>query len=408
MKITGIVSEYNPFHNGHKFHIEKTRKETSSDFIIAIMSGNFVQRGEPAIFDKWTRTKCALLNGVDMVIEIPLYFATASAEFFSECAVRIMDSTGIIDTISFGSEAGKIEYIEKVADILYNEPEEFKNIIKEELSKGIVFPSARSKALEKITHIPKDILENPNNILGIEYLKSLKKIKSNIKASTIKREQAHYNSKTIESTIASATAIREYIKQNQIQKALYAVPENCKRIYSENLNLGKSPVFADDLSHFLNYKIIMSSPEYISEISDITEGLENRIYKAISENYTFSQMCDFIKSKRYTYTKIQRALLHTVLDIKKSDTEEFIDNGFSQYIRVLGFRREASIILKEMSKKSKLPIITNIKNANSILNERGLKMLEKEIQSTDIYKALSPNKNFSQLKTEYSTPMVMI
>ena len=149
MKVLGIVSEYNPFHNGHKLHIEKSKKSTGCDFVIAVMSGNFVQRGEPAIFDKWTRTRSALINGVDMVIEIPVSFATASAEFFAECSVRILENSGIIDTISFGSECGNVDYIEKISDILYNEPTEFKELIKEELSKGLTFPVARSKALKK-------------------------------------------------------------------------------------------------------------------------------------------------------------------------------------------------------------------------------------------------------------------
>ncbi len=408
MKVLGIVSEYNPFHNGHKFHIEQSKKISGCDFVIAVMSGNFVQRGEPAIFDKWTRTKAALNNGVDMVIEIPTYFSTSSAEFFSECAVRILENTGIVNMISFGSESGHIEYIEKTANILYNEPQNFKYAIKKELSKGLPFPTARGNALEQIANIPKEILENPNNILGIEYLKTLKKINSKITPVTIKREKAHYNSKNIESTIASATAIREYIKNNNINTAFSAVPKNCIDIYSEALNCKKAPIFKNNLSHFLNYKLRTSNEEYLKNILDVTEGLENRILKSLYEYYDFEEICDYIKSKRYTYTKIQRAILHIILDIQKNDFSQFIENGFSQYIRVLGFKKDSSIILSELTKKSKIPVITNTKNIYSQLDEIGIKMFEKEIQFTDIYFALSPSKNMRIPKKEFSTPMVII
>lgn len=408
MKVLGIVSEYNPFHNGHKFHIEQSIKNSGCDFVIAVMSGNFVQRGEPAIFDKWTRTKAALLNGVDMVIEIPTYFSTSSAEFFAECAVRILENTGIVNMVSFGSESGHIEYIEKTANILYNEPKEFKGAIKKELSKGLPFPTARGNALKQIANIPNEILENPNNILGIEYIKSLKKINSNITPVTVKREKAHYNSKNIESTIASATAIREYIKTNDINTALSAIPKNCIDIYSEALNSKKAPIFQNDLSDFLNYKIRMSSEEYLRNILDVTEGLENRILKSLYACYDFNEICDYIKSKRYTYTKMQRAILHIILDIQKNDFYEFINNGFAQYIRVLGFNKKSSIVLSELTKKAKIPVITNVKNIYSQLDDIGLKMFEKEIQFTDIYSALSKSKNMRLPKREFSTPMVII
>ena len=408
MKVLGIVSEYNPFHNGHKLHKKKKKKSTGCDFVIAVMSGNFVQRGEPAIFDKWTRTRSALINGVDMVIEIPVSFATASAEFFAECSVRILENSGIIDTISFGSECGNVDYIEKISDILYNEPTEFKELIKEELSKGLTFPVARSKALKKLSCVPKDVLENPNNILGIEYLKALKKINSSITPFTLLREVSHYNSKDMTGFISSATSIREGIKKGDVENSLMAVPENCRGLYKSVMKKGISPIFPDDMSDFLNYKLRMSTPSQIESILDVTEGLENRIINAMTENYSFSDMCSYIKSKRYTFTRIQRVLSHIILDITKEDTKTYIDNGFSQYIRVLGFRKDSSHLLSSLIKNSKIPVITNLKNAGNQLDTLGMKMLEKEIQTTDIYMALCPDKSNSSIRKEFTEPMVII
>ena len=410
--IIGIVAEYNPFHNGHKIHIEKSKKENNNNIIIAFMSGNFVQRGETAIFDKWTRTKAALLNGVDIVIEIPVYFACSSAEYFSECAIRLMENTNVIDTISFGSEIGEIKYLEEISNILYNETSEFKNLFKKEISKGIPFHKARVETIKKFSNIENNIidkiLKTPNNILSIEYLKTLKKINSQITPLTIKRENSNYNSKVMEGEISSATSIRECIKKNNLKNAFQAIPKNCINIYEKEIYEGKAPILNEYISDIINYKLRTTSKNYIAEILDVTEGIENRIYKSLIKNYDFYDLCNFIKSKRYTYTKIQRILIHILLDITKKDTNRFIENGFCQYIRILGFKRSASHIITEISKKSSLPIITNIKNAKKQLNELEFKMLEKEIYSTNIYNILNPNIKNRSINIEYTTPIIII
>ncbi|MGO1820465.1 MAG: tRNA(Met) cytidine acetate ligase, partial [Senegalia sp. (in: firmicutes)] len=209
MKIVGLVTEYNPFHNGHKYHLERSKYETNCDYSIAIMSGNFVQRGEPAICDKWSRAKMAIDSGVDLVIELPTLYSTMSAEFFSYGAIKILDSLNSIDFISFGSETNDLKKLNSISKILAFEPLEFKYSLKKYLNEGNVFPKARSLALKEILK-DKDldkIINNPNNILAIEYMKSLIKLKSTIKAHSIKRISSNYNDKNLTGEISSATAI---------------------------------------------------------------------------------------------------------------------------------------------------------------------------------------------------------
>ena len=208
--------------------------------------------------------------------------------------------------------------------------------------------------------------------------------------------------------ISSATSIREGIKKGDVEASLMAVPENCRGLYKSVMKKGISPIFPDDMSDFLNYKLRMSTPSQIESILDVTEGLENRIINAMTENYSFSDMCSYIKSKRYTFTRIQRVLSHIILDITKEDTKTYIDNGFSQYIRVLGFRKDSSHLLSSLIKNSKIPVITNLKNAGNQLDTLGMKMLEKEIQTTDIYMALYLDKSNSSIRKEFTEPMVII
>ncbi|WP_317368695.1 nucleotidyltransferase family protein, partial [uncultured Tyzzerella sp.] len=223
----GIITEYNPFHNGHKLHIEKSKQKTNSKYCIVVMSGNFSQRGEPAIFDKYLRTKMALLNGADIVLELPLIFATASAELFSLGAIDILDKTGIVNNICFGSEEGNLENFLEISNILSNEPVKFKQLLSEFLNDGLSFPKARLKALETFLNKPLDFLNKPNNILSIEYLKAIKKLNSNIVPKTILRENSSFHSNSIEGNIASATAIRQAFFKDNIHNIKNVIPDNC-------------------------------------------------------------------------------------------------------------------------------------------------------------------------------------
>ncbi len=396
----GIITEYNPFHNGHKLHIEKAKQKTNSKFCIVVMSGNFCQRGEPAIFDKYLRTKMALLNGADLVLELPLIFSTASAELFSLGSVDILDKTGIVNTICFGSEEGNIDSFLKVSDILCDEPLCFKKSLKNFLDEGLSFPKARLKALELTLNKPLHFLSEPNNILSIEYLKAINKLNSKIIAKTIKREKTSFHSKEINGDIASATAIRQAILNNKINVIENVIPKNCFDLIGKDLLNDITTI--DYYTDILKYILKTSDIENIKQIADITEGLENKIINNI-DSYCITELINKIKSKRYTYTKLQRAILHIILNITKDD-QMYLKNYLNQYIRVLGFKRSSSYVLNQLMKRSKVPVITNLKNAKSQLNEKGLYYLNKEILSSDIYYMKQNKKN----NKEYRVPLVIV
>lgn len=391
----GVITEYNPFHNGHKLHIQKSKEKTNNKHCIVVMSGNFCQRGEPAIFDKYTRTKMALLNGADLVLELPLCFATASAEMFALGAIDILDKTGVIKNICFGSEQGDINSFLEIVNILSDEPLQFKNYLNDYLDDGLSFPKAREQALEKFLNKKVDILNEPNNILSIEYLKAINKLNSKICAKTIKREKAHFHSNNIDGNIASATAIRQAILNKNFEKIQNVVPKNCY-----DLMKNSKIKMLDNYTHILKYILKTQNLSYIQNIADITEGIENKIIDNIdSKNIT--DLIKNIKSKRYTHTKLQRAILHIILNITK-DEQDFLKQNLNPYIRVLGFKKSSSHILTEITQNAKVPVVTNLKNAKNILNKNAMYYLEKEIKCSDIYYL------DEKINQEYKKPLVIV
>lgn len=378
----GIIAEYNPFHKGHKYHIEKTIEHTKKD-IVAIISGNFVQRGEPAMLDKYTRTKMALLNGVSVVLELPVQYATGSADIFAKGAVTILNSSGIIDALSFGSESGSADMFNDIAEVLNNEPPEFRNLLKNYLNTGLSYPSARNKTLEDFLNKPLEFLNKPNNILALEYVRQLKLLNSSIKPITVKRLTSDYNSTELSGEISSASAIRTALLKNDMS-ALSSVPENCIKLMH-----GKKIPVLDDYSDILSYLLCTVPPKELALYADITEGLENRILN--TDFKTISELISKTKTKRYTYSKIQKAILHIILSITKEEQQKA-----PEYIRVLGFRKDKKHLISEMAKKASLPVITNVKGNESLL--------QKEILSSDIYNILIDNKK----GTEYTTPIVIV
>ncbi len=399
--IVGLITEYNPFHNGHVYHILESKKITKSQHVIAVMSGNFVQRGEPAIFNKYIRTRAALLNGVDIVIELPVLYACASADIFAFGAVDILDKTGIVDSLCFGSEDADINRLYLAAKILSNETYEFKNFIKNEMLKGISYPQARLNALSTLTGEDMSYLSSPNNILSVEYLKALIKIKSHIKAYSIKRYLSEFHDTKIKGFIASATAIRNSIKNKNVEEIKKCVPQNIYNAYLQNI---KSTIPSiDDYSDILHYILRTKSPKYISQILDITEGIENLIIKN-SNISAISELIKKIKTKRYTYTKLQRGILHIILDIKKQHIYSDINIKPISYIRVLGFRKECSYLLSLLNKNARVPVIMNFKEAEKSFPPELKKQLKAESIITDIYNIANDKK----IGKEYTEPIVIV
>lgn len=414
MKTVGLIAEYNPFHNGHLYHLQKSKEITKSDSSVVIMSGNFVQRGEPAIVDKWVRTTMALEAGADLVLELPLMYATASAEFFSLGAVSLLHQSGIIDSVCFGSEYGFLELLSQVADFLYNESKEFKEILKFYLLQGLSFPVARSKALiysmekkggaDGLDHI----LSSPNNILAIEYLKALKTLNSNIKPFTIKRKGSPYQSLCIDSPIASATGIRYALKNSKKDILYKTMPKTSADLFLGVINEGLAPVYYNDFSPEIQYLLRTLNIDDLRSFMEMEEGLEHRIKNYARNHYQIEDLLREVKTKRYTMTKIQRTLLYTLLQIRKEEFWEFHNNGGPQYIRILGFRKSATHILKALKQNSKLPIVSNMKSAFHDFKGLPKKMLEKEIMATDIYSLHFPDFHQRTIGLEFSKPLIIL
>ena len=332
--VLGIIAEYNPFHNGHLYHLKESKKATGAKYTVAIISGNFTQRGSTSIIDKWKKTEMALQNGVDLIIELPVLYSISSSENFAEGSIKILNSLGIIDFLSFGSETSDIKILNNFANILYDEPKEYKKILSNYLDTGLSFPKARENALleyiKKFEDVNtnfdnyKNILSSPNNILGIEYLKALKKYKSSIKPICIKRSVADYKSSdiSINTSIASATAIRELIKNKNFNTIKTVIPEKSYSILADCINSG---CIIPDLNCFekeIIYVLRKMSIKEIANLPDVSEGLEFLIKKAVNSCNTLTELLNTIKSKRYTITRLQRILLYALLDISKKDMKK--------------------------------------------------------------------------------------
>ncbi len=408
--VLGIIAEYNPFHNGHLYHLKESKKATGAEYTVAIISGNFTQRGSTSIIDKWKKTEMALQSGVDLIIELPVLYSISSSENFAEGSIKILNSLGIIDFLSFGSETSDIKILNNFANILYDEPKEYKKILSNYLDTGLSFPKARENALlEYIKNFEdvntnfynyKNILSSPNNILGIEYLKALKKYKSSIKPVCIKRSVADYNSSdiSINTSIASATAIRKLIKNKNFNTIKTVIPEKSYSILADCINSG---CIIPDLNCFekeIIYVLRKMSIKEIANLPDVSEGLEFLIKKAVNSCNTLTELLNTIKSKRYTITRLQRILLYALLDISKKDMKlsKEVD---SPYIRVLGFNDNGKkLISKIMDKNPNQPLITSVKkfvdnNSNTSLQT----MLNKDIFATNVYSLGFKNNSFANL-----------
>ncbi len=387
-RVLGIIAEYNPFHNGHLYHIAKSKKETGAEYVIAVISGNFVQRGNTSIINKWKKARMALLNGVDLVIELPTVYSISSAENFAEGAIKTFNSLGIVDTISFGMETNDISTLNNIANVLFNEPKEYITILSHELKKGNSFPKARENALMMYLNDIKryaNVLSGSNNILGIEYLKAMRKTKSTITPIGIKREKVLYNDKYIVDEFASATAIRKMLMTKQLNDISKVMPRNSYLLLGEELKQGHYVV---DISRFekeIIYTLRKMSVEDIAKLPDVSEGLENSMKNAADSCNTLEELINIVKTKRFTQTRIQRILLYALLGIDKKQMET--SKKITPYVRILGFNNKGKELISEMMKLNpKLNIVTSVKKyIDTVANKNLKEMLEKDILATNIY-----------------------
>ncbi|MDF2841995.1 MAG: hypothetical protein K0R00_421 [Herbinix sp.] len=423
MKVLGLITEYNPFHNGHKYHIEEAKRITNADYVIAVMSGNFVQRGAPAVINKYSRTAMALNNGIDLVLELPVCYSTASAEYFSHGAVDLLNKLGVVDAICFGSECGDIELIKEAADYLIQAPASFHTALQEALKEGMTYPAARTKAyldtMQEVSAEKKEaitsLLLEPNNILGIEYVKALRRLNSSITPYTIKRLSAHYHddmlSENQETSISSATAIRRAIFEkdaavNYFELMEQSVPVDVYQTLLDSYDKGY-PISEEDFAASIKYKLLVTGRESLPDYLDLTSDLSDRIKKLSPYPKEISELAQLIKTRNVTLTRINRALVHLLLEIKKKDFEEYNAEGYNRYARVLGLRRESSILLRNIKADTTIPIITKVSKAYEMLDELAMKMLKTDILATDLYNQIVFDKFKILLPNEYQRVIII-
>lgn len=436
MKTAGIIVEYNPFHNGHQYHIERTRQVTGADFIIAVMSGDFVQRGEPALTDKHARARMALMGGADLVLELPVIFATGSAGDFASGAVSLLDKLGVVDTLCFGSEAGSIRPFEKAAALLSDEPPVFRAIMQENLRKGASFPLARSMALKGClagsaadiyaadgipARLSDDLLSAPNNILGIEYCTAIYKRKSSIKPVTILRQGAGYHDDAIYDSpvlspdgnscaFSSATAIRRALMENGRfeQDALsLALPADQLSLWQDIIS-GNRLLFARDLTKELRCRLILEEAEGFTQYADVSRELSDKLRKNYLSFTDWNALCETLKSKEMTYSRISRALCHILLSITHSQLQHARAHDYVPYARMLGFQKSAEPLLSAIKKNSSVPLISRLADARRLLDADALSMLQQDITAAHMYESAVAAKSSTVPQNEYSRQICIL
>lgn len=356
MSITGIISEYNPFHNGHKYLIQKHKENFPDSYFIAVMSGNFTQRGEIALVDKWQRAKLAVANGIDLVIELPFVFAVRSAQYFAKGGIDLLHKLHCVDTICFGSEYTNEKELTFIAQT--SQSEKFQQMLKNKLADGQSYAAVTSEVLSNLTNISEDILKAPNTILSIEYLKANLNLEKPLTVNIIQRMKAEHNDLNYKENFASGTAIRHslYTNNSNFSKLKQVVPDETYFLLQEIHQTQDLP-HLDYLFTNLISKLRLAKLDELTKIYGIREGLEYKLLKTANEAINLQDFFQKLKSKRYPLTNLQRLTLYLLLNITKDLIQRFDDTG-SLYARVLAFNDRGTELLKQMKKNASIPIIT--------------------------------------------------
>lgn len=401
MNIIGIIAEYNPFHNGHAYQIEEIKKQTNADYVVVACSGNFVQRGAPAIVNKFERTKMAL-SYADCVFEIPTLFACASAEYFASAAAILLAKAGAT-TLCFGAETDDLASLEQIADILLSEPADYQETLKEGLKLGLSFPKARNQALTKLYQFDPALLDLPNNILAIEYLKAIKKYNLPLTPYLLKRVANQYHDLNLQSNISSASAIRQALKEKK-KEAFASLPDSSKEVLDSYFNTNAF-LFEDDFSLLLGQKLL--EEHHFLQYADCSNELDHRIQKSLTQYLSVSDFISILKTKDLTYTRISRVLFHILLDMKTSDYDYWRQNGFIPYLRVLGFKKSSENYISFLTKSSDLPVILQVAKDKNQLGKNALSLLEKDLYSTDLYHLVLSSKTKKVEPNDFGRPIIV-
>lgn len=472
MKTAGIIVEYNPFHNGHQLHLERTREKTGADFIVAVMSGNFVQRGAPALTDKYARAKMALLGGADLVLELPVLFATGSAGDFAAGAVSLLDKLGVVDFLCFGSEHGAIAPFLDAAALLAEEPQDFSLFLQKNLKQGLSFPLARSLALQSCLScrqpvpchtghgapchaahgascpaahsapyhaahnapchaahsapcperaaqdtLPEGFLTAPNNILGVEYCTALAKRKSAVRPVTIQREGAGYHDGALFSengsacSLSSATAIRRVLKETRANPALNAVaaalPAAQLPLWQEIISRGQL-LFPEDFTKELRCRLILEAGNGFERYADVTRALSDKLKKNYLSFTDWDSLCETLKSKELTYSRISRALCHILLSITDRSLKDARSRDYVPYARILGFQKSAMPLLSAIKQNGSIPLISKLADASRLLPADALAMLQQDVSAAHLYESAAAARTAALPRNEYTRQICIL
>lgn len=423
MQTAAIIAEYNPLHKGHEYHLTQTRLQTGADYLIVVMSGDFVQRGAPAVFDKYLRTRMALACGADVVLELPVIYATASAEFFASGAVSLLNGLNVVDTLSFGSECGSTDTMLRFSEALctLEKQERFRTELLEQQKQGLSYPAAMQKAVRACTRVDVayDMAPLPNNILGLEYCKALIRSGSKITPATTLRSGEDYHSQTVSScneafTFASASALRQVLAGygNDLHKAMEdtrfcsQLPDPVRNVLCEDTGYHFG-ISEKDFSTLLYYRLISEKENGFDGYDGCSADFSAKICRYLPQYRDFTGFCELLKSKDLTYTQISRSLTHILLGICSGECHSFAGQTPAPYARLLGFRKSASPLLNRIKQESTLPLISKMADAAALLTPDGNSCLALDVKAAQLYEAVGSAINGTPIKNEYQqSPIV--
>jgi predicted nucleotidyltransferase len=402
MKVLGLITEYNPFHNGHLYHLRESKRISGASHTVAVMSGHFLQRGEPAIADKWTRAAMAVASGVDLVLELPVIYACSSADHFARGSILLLDQLGCVTDICFGSENGRLDHMDRISDVIAEPSPDYIILLKKELSKGLSFAAAQQVAVMQVLEqtSPDDQLKSvfgqPNNLLGIAYLTHLKNINSRMTAHTIQRVGAGYHDEKLHQKISSATGIRHQIKKSgDMDSVRCNIPDPAYQIMRRGISDNGGPVFISDFEPALMTLLKRAHEQELASLPHVTEGLENRIMRCIGKTGTLDDFFMCVKNKRVPYTRLQRMAMHLLLNIDVSMAYKWYNHLKPPYARILAFNHQGRSLIRHCREYAKIPFISKTAAFHSddpLLNE----MLMLDYRASRVYGTVLKNQRFSQ------------
>ncbi|KYZ77623.1 hypothetical protein AXX12_04230 [Anaerosporomusa subterranea] len=393
MKTVGIIAEYNPFHNGHLWHVEQAKQQSGSDYCVAVMSGQFTQRGEPAAFDKWARAAMAVMGGVDLVLELPAVFTVRSAQYFATAGVQLLNSLGLVTHLAFGAENPDLTLLQQAADLNNTD---IGPALRQRLTSGVTYAAALADCLS-ISGASVNVLSQPNNILAIEYLRAISRFAQTITPVIIPRRHSHYHDTEVTSPFASASAVRQALINGNNNALQCALPPASLSLIKQRLAEGRGPVIYEAFTTPILYKLRTARLSDLAELPDIAEGLHHKLAAEALKSTTIEELLTRVKSKRYTRTRLQRILIHALLGLSKQQIETFDQCG-PLYARVLAFNEKGRLLLKAVAEYASIPIITKTahflntkQRSRQSQQSPAAQMLSIDTLASDIYSLGAPN-----------------